>query len=88
MARVRSFLVESYLASRSQSELEALVGRVRAIEKSDAIRHLGTLLLLEDEVCFHVFEAPSAVALMSATEEAGLSCERVTETIWRPGRIV
>jgi hypothetical protein len=83
---VRCFLVETYLETRSASELEAVVGRARAIEIPRAIRHLGSLALLEDEVCFHVFEAPSARALLAATQAAGLSCERVTETLWRPGR--
>lgn len=50
------------------------------------IRHLASVVLLDDEVCFHVFEAPSAGALQAATEEAGLPCERITETMWRPGQ--
>jgi hypothetical protein len=83
---VRSFLVESYLATREPSELETLVRRAHAIEKPRVIRHLASLVLIEDEVCFHVFEAPSAAALQAATEQAGLPCERVTETVWRPGR--
>jgi hypothetical protein len=83
---VRCFLVESYLATRDESELEAVVRRAQAIGRTGATRHLGSLVLLEDEVCFHIFEAPSATALLAATEEAGLSCERVTETLWRRGR--
>jgi hypothetical protein len=83
---VRSFLVESYLATRNESELETVVRSAHAIEKARVIRHLGSLVLLEDEVCFHVFEAPSAAALLAAAEDAGLACERVTETLWRPGR--
>jgi hypothetical protein len=82
---VRSFLVESYMATRNPSALDTLVGRARSMQKGRVIRHLGSLVLLEDEVCFHVFEAPSAAALLAASEEAGLPCERVTETIWRPG---
>jgi len=83
---VRSFLVESYLATRNESELEAAVRRAHAVENARVIRHLGSLVMLEDEVCFHLFEAPSAAALLAATEEVGLSCERVVETLWRPGR--
>jgi hypothetical protein len=83
---VRSFLVESYLATPEPSELETLVRRAHAVEKPRVIRHLASVVLLEDEVCLHVFEAPSAAALLAASEEAGLPCERVTETIWRSGR--
>lgn len=77
--------MESYLATRNLAELETLVRRAHAIERARVIRHLGSLVLLEDEVCFHIFEAPSAAALQAATAKTGLPCERVTETIWRPG---
>lgn len=83
---MRSFLLESYVATREPSELETLVRQARAIEKPRVIQHLASLVLLEDEICFHVFEAPSAAELLAASQEAGLPCERVTETIWRPAR--
>jgi hypothetical protein len=82
---VRSFLIESYFVTRDAVEVEALARRARAVETTDAIRHLGSVVLLEDEVCLHVFEAPSAAALRRASEQVGLPCERVTETIWAPG---
>lgn len=81
---MRSFLVESYLATRDPYELETLIRRAHAIEKARVIRHLGSLVLLEDEICFHVFEAPSAAVLLAASEQAELPCDRVAETIWRP----
>jgi hypothetical protein len=83
---MRSFVVESYLATQDRFALETLVRRAHATEKARVIRYLGSFVILEDEVCFHVFEAPSAAALLTASEKAGLPCERVTETIWRPGR--
>lgn len=82
---VRSFLVESYLATRNAAALAALARHAHVLEAGQAIRHLGSLVLVEDEVCFHVFEAPSAATLLAASEEAGLPCERVTKTIWAAG---
>lgn len=82
---MRTFLVESYLTTRDESELETVVRQARAVENALWIRYLGSLVLLEDEVCFHVFEAPSAGVLLAAADKAELLWERVAETLWRPG---
>lgn len=81
---VPSFLVEGYLATPSRARLEALAQSVHALEACEAIRYLGSLVLLEDEVCFHIFEAPSVDSLLEAGKRADLEHERVVETIWIP----
>jgi hypothetical protein len=83
---VPAFLVEGYLATKNPAELEAVAGRARAVEAGEAIRYLGSLFLADDEICFHVFEAPSFAALLNASERAGLAHDRVVETVWLPPR--
>lgn len=56
----------------------------RALEAGKEIRHVGSLVLLEDEICFHIFEAPSAPSLVDAIERAELEHDRVVETVWIP----
>lgn len=80
-----SFLVEGYLAAPDHAQLASLAQRVRALEAGEAIRHVGSLILLEDEICFHIFEAPSAAALVEASQRAGLEYDRIVETTWIAG---
>ena len=83
MRDVRSFLVEGYQATRGNAELEELARRIAVVAaESESIRYLGSLVLLEDDVCLHVFEAPSAAALVEASKRAQLPHERVVETVW------
>lgn len=77
-----NFLVESYLAATNRAQFGELAHLARAVESSKGIRHLGSLVLLEDEICFHVFEAPSVDALAGASELVGLAHDRIVEAIW------
>jgi hypothetical protein len=84
---VRSFVVEGYLGRHETATLEALVGQAAAVaERSAWIRHLGSLVLPDDEICLHVFEAPSLAMLAGASSAAELAHERIVETVWIPPR--
>lgn len=81
--RVRSFLVETYVGQPELGRLEALARKAEAVAAlSPAIRYLGSLVLTEDEVCLHVFEAPSLEAIVEASDHEDLARDRVVETIW------
>lgn len=82
-----NFLVEGYLATPNRAELEALARKATALEEVEAIRYLGSLVLPEDEICFHLFEASSVASLLEASELAELEHERVVETIWIPAAL-
>ena len=75
------------MASPNQERLDALVRRAHALEAGEAIRYIGSLALLDDEICFHIFEAPSAAALVEAIERAELEHDRVVETVWIPAHL-
>lgn len=42
----------------------------------------GALLLPHDELVLCLFEASSRTAVKRASEQAGMPCERVIETVW------
>lgn len=81
---MKSFLVESYLAPLGDAELDALARRAQALEAAGGIRYWGSLVLPEDEICFHIFGASSESVLLRASECAELGHDRVVETIWIP----
>lgn len=80
---VRSFLLEEYLAPAAS--LDALAQRAEAIElEHRPVRYLGSIFLPHDEVCFHLFAAPSAAAVRTASDSGRLAYDRIVETIWIP----
>lgn len=79
------YLVEAYTPKRGRKDLSALVARARrasAQMRRDGIdvRYLRPILVPEDEICFHLFEAPSAEAVSEASRRAKLVYERIVET--------
>ena len=83
---VPTYVVESYLTRLSAERLgeTAEVIRRAAGEVSSAgspVRYDRWDFLAEDELCLHFFEAKSAEAVAAALERAGLSCERIVETV-------
>ncbi len=81
---VKSFLLEAYLGSVGRAEIDAVARRAQGLEAGGRIRYWGSLVLLEDEICFHIFEAPSERVLLEAIERVALEHDRVVETVWIP----
>ena len=82
---VRQYLVETYVASGTV-DLPGTTARAReAAEKlsrpGEAVRHLRSILLPEDETCFHLFEGESLQAVERVSEAAGLGRGRIVEAI-------
>jgi hypothetical protein len=70
------FALEVYAPEPSSlAEVEAHASIVCA----DGVCYVRSLLLPEDETCFHVFDAPSAEALDEASRRAGLPYVRIVE---------
>jgi hypothetical protein len=79
-----SYLLELYVP-RTCSVPEAFAA-ARSIEDAARrygleLRYVRTLLVVEDETCFHVFEAPSREVLDASLDRAGVREARITETI-------
>jgi hypothetical protein len=66
--------------------------KLRAALASTAAKHdprpgpvlRGALYLPADELVLCLYEASSAIAVKRSSEEAGMPCERVIETVWMP----
>jgi hypothetical protein len=81
---VPRYLLELYVPRREP--LEEAAARARLIGGSDgggetSVRYVRTMLVAEDETCFHVFEAPSREALRMAAHGSGLEEVRITEAV-------
>jgi hypothetical protein len=81
-----SYLVETYLgrtesAEHSARELRARSAAETLTQEKTPVRFDRSIHVPEDEICFFVFDAPSARAATLAAERAGLDPIRVVEAI-------
>jgi hypothetical protein len=79
---VRTFIVEHYLPGSSPAERAAATEQVR--DAVDALARLGvthreTVIVDDDELCMHVFDAADEAVLAAAHIETGLPLDRVVE---------
>jgi hypothetical protein len=73
-----TYLVESYLPA-AESSVAATVAAL--VGSRSGTRHRWSLLLPDEEICFHVLEGPSAEVVREATAHAELPCQRITEAV-------
>jgi len=81
-----SYLVESYLSLTRATELAATTSKARQTAEAMSregipVRHVRATFLAEDEVCLHLFEAPSAEAAGEASRRAAIAYNRIVEAI-------
>jgi hypothetical protein len=75
-----TYLVESYQpkGGASPKAVAALLGQ------APDTRHRWSLLLPEEDICFHLLDAPSAEGVRDAAARARLRCQRVSEVVLLP----
>jgi hypothetical protein len=83
---VPSYLVETYLTSgrtdeRITSERRARTAAAELTQGSRLVRFDHSIHVPEDEICFYVFDAPSARDAALAARRAGLDPLRVVEAV-------
>jgi hypothetical protein len=80
---VAFFVAERYVPSAPGADVNGVVqlDRRAAATAAGPIRHVRTWLLPADEICFSLFEAPSADLLRAAGIAIGLRYSRITEAV-------
>jgi hypothetical protein len=77
------YAAKCYWPGITQTDLEHATARTAAGE----VNHLGSLLFPGDDLVLCLFEAPSRAAVKRASEQAGIPCERVIDSVWlQPAR--
>ena len=80
MSDNRTFLVEAYAPATSEVTVLARQAQAAAAsETSASIRHIRSILVPEDEICFHLFEAGSVDILARAIGNADVRAQRIVE---------
>lgn len=81
MSQVPGFILETYIPRLLSSDLDDLAGRARDATTGTSVSHVRSYLVPEDEMCMHVFEAPSGAAVHDVAARAGLGIERIVQTV-------
>jgi len=67
----------------TERQLRQSAARARRVAGEDSgTSFCGALFLPGDELVLCLFESPTRAAVKRASEQAGLPCERVIETVW------
>lgn len=82
---MKSYLVELY-QHRPTREAEAAADRAREAaeqltREGTPVTYVRSLLIPEDETCFHLFEGVSADAIGRASRRAALDYQRIVEVL-------
>jgi len=83
---VSEFVVESYFPREPARIVAPRVDEIalaaeRVSEDGAQVRLLCATFLLEEELCFYLYESPSADAVREAAARARLRFERITEAV-------
>jgi N-acetylmuramoyl-L-alanine amidase len=83
------YLIEVYVPRARAHEAGATGRRLRAeiaaVHDGDVeLRFVRTMLLPDDEACFHVVDSPSRMEVQSICERAGLSSMRIVSVVEDP----
>jgi Protein of unknown function (DUF4242) len=88
---VPQFLVETYASVSDPTAFESDTDRARCAaeqltREGIPVTYVRSILIPEDDTCFHLYEARSAEAVREVTRRAGLTFERLSEAITEPNR--
>ena len=79
------YAAKCYWPDVGQRELERVADRAArsaaAVERPE-VAYLGSLLFADDDLVLCLFEARSRAAVKRASEQLGVPCERVMDSIW------
>jgi hypothetical protein len=75
---VAFYLVERYVPSLTDRDLATALARVDELP-AGPVRHLWTVLILGEDTCLSVFEAPDLTAVEAANTRAAFHFDRVVQ---------
>jgi hypothetical protein len=79
------YAAKCYWPGITRSELERATARApgpRSNAAATEVNYLGSLLFSNDDLVLCLYEAPSRAAVKHASEQAGIPCERVMDSVW------
>jgi hypothetical protein len=79
------YAAKCYWPGITRTELEQATARASGAPSragASEVNYLGSLLFSNDDLVLCLFEAASPAAVKHASEQAGIPCERVMDSVW------
>ena len=79
------YAAKCYWPGITRTELEQATARASGARSNAAageVNYIGSLLFSNDDLVLCLYEAPSRAAVKHASEQAGIPCERVMDSVW------
>jgi hypothetical protein len=79
------YAAKCYWPGVTQSKLERVATRALDADSQPTHSHVkyrGALLFGDDDLVLCLFEAPSHAAVKRASEQVGIPCERIMQSVW------
>ena len=85
--KMAAYVVETYLSRQGARDLDSIQERVRRAAEDLTrdgvhVRHVQSVFVPADEMCFHFFDAASAAGVRAAGERAAIAFDRVSEAMY------
>ena len=82
-----AYVVETYLSRQGAQDLGSIEERVRRAAEDLTrdgvnVRHVQSVFVPDDEMCFHFFDAASAACVRAAGERAAIDFDRISEAMY------
>ena len=79
------YAAKCYWPGVRPSDLVSIAGRFARMRRNslgDGLAYRGSLLFAQDDLVLCLFEGPSRAAVKRASEQVGIPCERVMDSVW------
>jgi hypothetical protein len=70
------------VTERELAQVSIRAGRAAGPIEAEDVLYVGSLLFTADDLVLCLFEGPSRAAVKRASDEAGIPCERVMDSVW------
>ena len=84
------YAAKCYWPGVTESDLEQVAERAATASLGsgrDGVAYLGSLLFAADDLVLCLFQGPSRAAVIHASDQLGIPCERLMDSAWLgPGR--
>jgi hypothetical protein len=84
--KAQGYVVECFVPKAKSADLPAVAARAHEAARAmtlegTPVRYLRSILIPEDETCFHLFEGASADVVGEVSRRAALTYDRIVEAV-------
>ena len=76
------YAAKCYWPGVTEADLDRVAGRAALTTGTGTVSYLGSLLFPADDLVLCLFQGPSRAAVIAASDQLGIPCERLMDLAW------